>query len=94
MHPGWADTPGLADALPTFHRLMRPLLRSADEGVDTLVWLASAPEAGTHGGELFLDRRPRPFDRVRATRLSARDRRRLWRAVAELSGEPDPLPDP
>jgi NAD(P)-dependent dehydrogenase (short-subunit alcohol dehydrogenase family) len=93
MHPGWADTPGLAEALPTFHRLMGPLLRSADEGADTLVWLASAPEAAARSGELFLDRRPRPFDRIRRTRLSARDRRRLWSAVVELSGEPDPLPE-
>lgn len=91
MHPGWADTPGLAEALPTFHRLMRPLLRSADEGADTLVWLASVPETGTDSGGLFLDRRPRPFDRVRATRLSARDRRRLWNAVVELSGAPNPM---
>ena len=93
MHPGWADTPGLREALPMFHRLMGRLLRSEDEGADTLVWLASAPEAGALSGELFLDRRPRPFDRVRATRLSARDRRRLWSAVVELSGEADPLPE-
>ena len=64
MHPGWADTPGLAETLPSFHRLMGPLLRSPAEGVDTLVWLAAAPEAGRASGELFLDRRPRPFDRI------------------------------
>ena len=45
MHPGWADTPGLAEALPTFHRLMGPLLRSLSEGIDTLVWLAAATES-------------------------------------------------
>jgi NAD(P)-dependent dehydrogenase (short-subunit alcohol dehydrogenase family) len=92
MHPGWADTPGLAEALPGFHRAMGPLLRSTAEGIDTLVWLATAPEAGRGGGELFLDRRPRPFDRVPGTRLSAPDRRRLWDIVVALSGEPDPLP--
>ena len=41
-------------------------------------------------GELYLDRRPRPFDRAPMTRLSATDRRRLWDAVVALSGEPDP----
>ena len=28
MHPGWADTPGLSEALPGFARLMGPLLRT------------------------------------------------------------------
>lgn len=93
MHPGWADTPGLAEALPGFHRLMGPLLRTPAEGIDTLVWLATAPEARGRGGGFFLDRRRRPFDRLPGTRLSAVDRRRLWDAVVELSGAPDPLPD-
>ena len=93
MHPGWADTPGLAEALPGFHRLMGPLLRSPAEGAETLVWLAAAPEAGERSGGLFLDRRPRPFDRFPGTRLSAGDRRRLWQTVVELSGAPDPLPE-
>jgi NAD(P)-dependent dehydrogenase (short-subunit alcohol dehydrogenase family) len=93
MHPGWADTPGLAEALPTFRRFMRPVLRTAAEGADTLVWLVAAPEAGARSGLLFLDRRPRPFDRIPATRLSAGDRRRLWSLVVSLSGAPDPLPE-
>jgi NAD(P)-dependent dehydrogenase (short-subunit alcohol dehydrogenase family) len=92
MHPGWADTPGLAEALPAFHRLMRPILRSPAEGADTLVWLATAPDAGSRAGELFLDRRPRPFDRAPQTRLSAEDRRALWDRVVALTGLPDPAP--
>lgn len=93
MHPGWADTPGLAEALPGFHRFMGPLLRTPAEGADTLVWLAAAGEAGGRSGELFLDRRSRPFDRIPLTRVAAADRRRLWEAVVELSGAPDPLPE-
>lgn len=93
MHPGWADTPGLAEALPSFHRLMGSLLRSPAEGVDTLVWLAAAAGGRERSGRLFLDRRPRPFDRFPGTRLSAADRRRLWQAVVELSGASDPLPE-
>jgi hypothetical protein len=42
-------------------------------------------------GKLYLDRRPRPFDRVPTTRLTAADRRWLWTAVLELSGSPDPI---
>ncbi|MCJ7710377.1 MAG: SDR family NAD(P)-dependent oxidoreductase [Chloroflexi bacterium] len=92
MHPGWSDTPGLADQLPAFYRLMRPLLRTPAEGVDTIVWLATQANPASTSGRLFLDRRPRPFDRLPATRLSANDRRRLWDQVVELSGEADPAP--
>ncbi len=93
MHPGWADTPGLAETLPGFHRAMRPVLRTPAEGADTIVWLAADPGGAAVSGALFLDRRPRPFDRTPGTRLHAMDRRRLWNAVVELSGGPDPAPD-
>jgi dehydrogenase/reductase SDR family protein 12 len=92
MHPGWADTPGLAETLPAFHRLMRPLLRTPAEGVDTIAWLAAHADPASTSGELFLDRRPRPFDRLPATRLSRDDRRRLWDQVVELAGAHDPAP--
>lgn len=92
MHPGWADTPGLAEQLPAFYDTMRPILRSAAEGVDTIIWLATAAGAGAGGGKLYLDRRPRPFDRVPGTRLSAADRRRLWDITVGLTGDPDPIP--
>ncbi len=91
MHPGWARTPGLVEALPVFARLMDPILRTPAEGIDTLVWLATATADQTDGpgGSLWLDRRARPFDRLPATRLSRRDRHRLWELVAELSGVAD-----
>ncbi|CAN5643038.1 hypothetical protein BH24CHL9_BH24CHL9_05190 [soil metagenome] len=93
MHPGWADTPGLAESLPAFHRIMRPLLRSPAEGADTIVWLATTAGRG-EGGRLFLDRRARPFDRIPFTRLGAADRRRLWDLVVAHTGDLDPLPEP
>ena len=93
MHPGWADTPGLAEALPGFHRRMRPLLRTPAEAVDTIAWIAALPDPAAASGSLFLDRRPRPFDRVSGTRLTAGDRRRLWDRVVELTGGVDPTPE-
>ncbi len=93
MHPGWADTPGLAKTLPSFHRLMRPLLRTPDEGVDTIEWLATLSDAMPASGGLYLDRRRRPFDRVPSTRLSITDRRRLWDQVVAMAGTADPAPD-
>ena len=32
MHPGWADTPGIHDSLPTFSKLIGPLLRDRARG--------------------------------------------------------------
>ena len=72
MHPGWADTPGLAESLPGFYRVMRPLLRSPAQGIDTIVWLATHPDAPRSTGGCSWTAAPRPFDRVPSTRLSAR----------------------
>jgi NAD(P)-dependent dehydrogenase (short-subunit alcohol dehydrogenase family) len=80
MHPGWANTPGIRHALPGFSRLIGPLLRTPLEGVDTIVWLAAAPEAGLKGGGFFLDRRARPKHRLRRTRRDDEpaEAARLW----------------
>ena len=86
------EVPLMAETLPGFYRLMRPLLRTAAEGADTIVWLATQPDPASTSGRLYLDRRPRPFDRMPGTRLSAADRRRLWERVVELAGVPDPAP--
>ena len=64
MHPGWADTPGIRASLPRFHHLMGPLLRTPDEGADTAVWLASAPEATASSGRFWHDRRTRAEHRL------------------------------
>ncbi len=78
LHPGWADTPGVEASLPTFRKIMGPLLRSPAEGVDTLVWLAAddgEPLAGSGG--FWLDRRRRPIHRLPTTRRSDTTQRRL-----------------
>jgi dehydrogenase/reductase SDR family protein 12 len=87
MHPGWAATPGLEASLPGFSKRIGGQLRSADEGMDTAVWLAAAPEARATSGRLFLDRRVRPFDRIPSTRLTAAERAELWDRVIVLTGE-------
>jgi len=80
MHPGWTDTPGLAASLPSFYRLTHSLLRTPDEGADTLVWLASAREATRSSGRFWLDRRPRSEHKVPWTRSrdADADARALW----------------
>jgi dehydrogenase/reductase SDR family protein 12 len=78
MHPGWADTPGVSTSLPTFHRLTRPLLRTPEQGADTIVWLAAAAEAGRENGKFWHDRRVRPTHYLPWQRESEVDRRALW----------------
>jgi NAD(P)-dependent dehydrogenase (short-subunit alcohol dehydrogenase family) len=59
MHPGWVETPGVAEALPTFRRITRPLLRDATDGADTAVWLvATRPKSTPH--HFWHDRAQRP----------------------------------
>lgn len=79
MHPGWTDTPGVVEALPTFHRITRPLLRDPAAGADTLVWLTATggSELGAGGG-LWLDRRRRSTSRFPWTDTPAGERYRLW----------------
>jgi len=86
MHPGWADTPGVQASLPRFRKLMRPLLRDADQAADTVVWLASAQEPAERSGLFWHDREPRPVHRAPWTRESPADRARLWDECARLSG--------
>ena len=59
MHPGWVETSGVADALPAFRFLTRPLLRDPADGADTAVWLvATRPESAP--GHFWHDRAQRP----------------------------------
>lgn len=81
MHPGWADTPGVQESLPQFRRLMKPLLRTPAEGVDTLVFLAADDgEPLCTTGDFWLDRRRRKIHRLASTRRSDTLQRRhqLW----------------
>ena len=97
MHPGWADTPGVRDALPTFRKLMRPLLRDSEAAADTLVWLAADDgEPLSRSGAFWLDRRPRPLHRLASTRRSdtPNERAELWAWCSRQSGltDLDPFP--
>jgi len=85
MHPGWADTPGLRTALPGFSRIVGPLLRTPEEGADTIAWLAAAPAPSAQSGLFFFDRRARAKHRLRRTRRpdEGLEAVRLWRLCTE-----------
>ena len=97
MHPGWADTGGVRQSLPTFRRVTRAILRDVDQGADTIVWLAASDAARAHRGRFFLDRQPRSTHYLPWTKESDADRRRLWALCEDLTasfaaaraGEPD-----
>ncbi|MGA6165930.1 SDR family NAD(P)-dependent oxidoreductase [Amycolatopsis magusensis] len=85
VHPGWAATPGVTDSLPGFAKVMGPLLRDAEQGADTVVWLAAAEEGGRaeHTGQFWHDRAPRPAHYLRRTRETAAQRDALWQFCEE-----------
>jgi dehydrogenase/reductase SDR family protein 12 len=59
MHPGWAETPGVAESLPTFQRVARPFLRDTTDGGDTAVWLV-ATRPNSEPPHFWHDRAQRP----------------------------------
>jgi NAD(P)-dependent dehydrogenase (short-subunit alcohol dehydrogenase family) len=85
MHPGWADTPGVASSLPAFRKVTRPLLRDADAGADTVVWL-SATDRPLPGGTFWHDRVERPAHYLPSTRETPQERDRLWAWVRDATG--------
>lgn len=86
MHPGWADTPGVERSLPGFRQVMGPLLRDAQQGADTLVWLAAAPEGLIRGGGFWLDRARRTRHKLPSTRSSDAEAARLLEHLVSLTG--------
>ena len=84
-HPGWADTPGVQESLPIFRRLTRPILRDADGGAETTVWLA-ATDPAPEGGGLWHDRRQRPTHLTRRTRPGPGAVDEHWQWVQDQAG--------
>jgi dehydrogenase/reductase SDR family member 12 len=78
MHPGWADTPGIAGSMPTFRRITGPLLRTVEQGADTAVWLLAAREPGRCSGVFWHDRVPRPTHYLPGGHEAPPERAALW----------------
>ena len=85
MHPGWADTPGVAASLPLFRALTRPALRDSEQGADTIVWLA-ATEPPPRGGAFWHDRVQRPVHYRSGTEESPSEVATTWAWVADAVG--------
>jgi NAD(P)-dependent dehydrogenase (short-subunit alcohol dehydrogenase family) len=79
MHPGWVDTKGVREWLPVFRAVTGYIIRSPDEGADTIVWLGAAPQALERSGLFWHDRRPRPTHYpLGASEDDTSERQRLW----------------
>lgn len=81
MHPGWANTPGVEQSLPLFWRITKPILRTADSGADTIIWLAACDRAQQHSGKFWFDREPRSTHLLPGTRSSQAVHQTLWESV-------------
>lgn len=88
MHPGWAATPGVTESMPTFGRLLGPILRTPADGADTIAWLGAADEPARSSGAFWQDRRERPTHLARRFLELPEERERLWRTCVELTGAP------
>lgn len=86
MHPGWVETDGVRRSLPRFHKILRAILRSPEQGADTALWLiAKRPEP--QPGALWFDRKPRPAHAYRRTRTPlASDDEILAKLHADAAG--------
>ena len=89
MHPGWADTPGVTDSLPRFAAVTGPLLRDADSGADTAVWLTATDDAIGTGG-FWHDRRRRPTHYAPVGIETPQQVGRFWDFVLDATEQPAP----
>ncbi len=86
MHPGWVDTPGVDDALPGFARIMGPILRTAEQGADTMVWLAATGGGDALPGSFFHDRQVRGTSYAPKTGTDDTERARLVEWLETTTG--------
>jgi dehydrogenase/reductase SDR family member 12 len=89
VHPGWALTPGVERSLPGFRTLTGPILRRAEQGADTIAFLALADADELGSGRLWHDRRARSEHKVPWTLPDRGESAALWaRVCADADVEP------
>lgn len=86
MHPGWARTDGVSNSLPTFNLVMSPLLRSPEQGADTIVWLAASDDAAKTTGKFWFDRKEASTHMLESTKETQSERDELWSRLVEITG--------
>jgi dehydrogenase/reductase SDR family member 12 len=92
LHPGWADTTAVRTSLPRFHSLMQSVLRTAEQGADTVVWLAASARPKGTPGQFWFDRRVAVEYPLPWTRETQGARDELFARCEQLSGLAIPAP--
>lgn len=91
LHPGVTNTNfGREDALLWMHLmrpLIRPLMKSPEQGAATSIYLACSPEVEGVTGRFFVGKRSKP---TAARSIEEEVARRLWSVSASLTRAPDP----
>ena len=87
MHPGWAHTPGVEIGLPEFTRMTKRILRTPEQGADTIIWLACASEVDKTTGLFWLDRVPHTTHLSKKTRETQEQRLELRVALERYSAQ-------
>ncbi len=85
MHPGWADTPAVRSSLPRFYKVTKGILRSPEQGADTIVWLAVAPRLTGKSGLFWFDREPVSPHFVAWTKENEHQREELAKLVEKAT---------
>ena len=85
MHPGWAETHSVINALPVFYKLTKNILRSPQQGADTISWLSASTQAGKISGAFFLDREPHMPYVLKSTIESDADRALLLNQLEQYA---------
>jgi dehydrogenase/reductase SDR family protein 12 len=71
MHPGWADTDGVKRSMPRFRKILQLILRDAESGADTALWLAATRPSQPEQELVWFDRKVRTahvYPRTQATK--------------------------
>lgn len=90
MHPGWVDTEGVRTALPGFRASLKRLLRTPDQGADTILWLLDQrPDVAGSGG-IWLDRHLDPEHAFGFTRNSRHTPDELYQCLMDAVDSTDP----
>jgi dehydrogenase/reductase SDR family protein 12 len=82
----WADTPAVATSMPDFYKTFYKVLRTPDEGSDTMWWLGATSklEPEKLSGEFFRDRMPEiKHFWLGATKYTKPQAEDLWKWCAE-----------
>lgn len=92
MHPGWVDTKGIKTSLPMFHKMTKQILRTPEEGADTIIWLATSPQLQKDLSGLFwFDRKPRDTHRSSKTKPRIEEVHQLWDICYQYVNRDSPL---